>query len=163
MTSDGSRPSQNPPIPRNAELPLVGGVYWCLAPYKPRDIRAPISPGPVPHPVLILKVYDQLSPVEVLIVPGTGTLGGPYAHLDFEVAGGSIEAKEMGLTKSTRFKLSSIDRIPFSSNLFVPKVADMLGVEFSKIGQAPQSVISRAVNGYGELLKLVARQRAKSF
>lgn len=157
MAYDGSESSKQISPSTSTAIPEVGSVYWCYAPYKPRDRNAPITPGPDPHPVLVMSVYDEVDPPEVLIAPGTGTLGGAYSQFDFEVTGDSSDAQAMGLTKSTRFKLSSIDRIPFSPNLFVPKDFNLSGIEHSKIGVAPDGVLKIAREKYSELIKFVER------
>lgn len=157
MALDGSAPSKNVAQQHPVIMPVPGGVYWCHAPYKPRDRSAPITPGPDPHPVLVLTVYDEISPPEVLIAPGTGTLGGAHSHLDFEVMGGSVEAQAMGLTKTTRFKMSGLDRIPFVPGLFVPKNPCLIGIEHSKIGAAPASVVKQAIVKYAAFVKFVDR------
>lgn len=155
MNLDTSSSNPTPQSTLSTCLPVPGDVLWCLAPYKPRDLDAPIVPGPVPHPVLVLAVYTAIAPIELLIVPGTGTLGSPYAHLDFTVEGGTPEATSMGLSKSTRFKISGIDRIPFLPNLFIPHPNSTAGN--SKIGNAPSEVIALAREKYGELIKYVQK------
>lgn len=164
MSLDQSALSQSPDPTQEVYKPSPGDVLWCLAPYKPRDLNAPIVPGPVPHPVLVLKVYDQMDPVELLIVPGTGTTDGPRPWLDFEVNQSTPGFNEMGLTKPTRFKVSGIDRIPFRDDLFIiPKRMDRSkpALTTCKIGYATNDVIKLARDRYERLIEHVQSSKRK--
>lgn len=159
--------AQQPTVSSSIDFtPSLGDILWCALPEKPRDTSAPPVPGP-PHPVLVIKIYDQCDPLEMLIVPAsTKPANNPHwEQFDVIIASSDpINFPPSGLKTTTRFKGSSIDRLPFTEDLFpyAPDFSDPSGLQrlpTAKLGAATEAIQQKARRAYEKFVAYVEREK----
>jgi hypothetical protein len=116
-----------------------------------------------------MKVYDQCNPLELLILPAsTKASKNPYWE-QFDVIlspNDPVSFAASGLRTATRFKGSSIDRLPFTAALFLaaPDYSDPNAVRSkttSKMGIAAPKIQTLAFEAYKRFCDYVEREKKR--
>lgn len=165
MTLANSGASSNPKSESNGPadaysqrivVPDIGQFLWCATPHD-RRLQADNFPKPGPHhPVLVIKLFDEVNPPRVRYIPGTTTISDSSYGWEFFVEPADGKCFEIsGLSKTTRFKADQVYELPFEDRFFpnaidFDKCTDHFLARKSNclMGVASRRIIARACQAY---------------
>jgi hypothetical protein len=94
--------------------PRPGDIVWC---HFPQDKK--LEPGPKPRPALVVKVGEIEGAPAVAVAYGTSQRIGELHPGEFAITRGDSEAFSLaGLSFDTKFDLSNVIELPFSTRWF---------------------------------------------
>ena len=119
--------------------PAPGDIVWC---HFPQDDK--LKPGPKPRPALVIKVGQIDSQVAVAIAYGTSQRTGQLHAGEFVISRIDAAAfKLAGLSFDTKFDLSRVIELPFSSKWFAVPPGAPNG-QTPKLGVLHAALLKRA-------------------
>lgn len=95
--------------------PNPGNLLWCR---YPEATAGTLIPGPKPRPVLVVKVWDEDTPLRVQVAYGTSQKVASLYPGEFAVLPADNVLAEAGLIYPTKFDLSRLLTLPYEAPWF---------------------------------------------